>query len=77
MPYPHASDTGRAGFCTGEDDGVAVVKAYVKAKPRGNPLARFLPVLEKIQRQGGGDSPLLAGASQAQFIQASQGRQAL
>ncbi|KAL4419138.1 hypothetical protein ABPG77_002651 [Micractinium sp. CCAP 211/92] len=61
---------GRAGFCTGEDDGLAVVRAYVKAKPRGNLLARFVPVLESIQRRGGGDSPLLAGATQAQFIQA-------
>ncbi|KAL4447772.1 hypothetical protein ABPG75_004991 [Micractinium tetrahymenae] len=61
---------GRAGFCTGEDDGLAVVRAYVKAKLRGNPLARFLPTLERVQRQGGGDSPLLAGATQAQFIQA-------
>lgn len=45
----------------------------MKAKPRGNLLARFVPVLERIQRRGGGDSPLLAGATQAQFIQASPG----
>lgn len=72
--FVRAPSVGRAGFCTGEDDGLAVVRAYVEAKPRGNPLARFLPVLQKIRQQGGGDSPLLAGASQAQLIQASEGR---
>jgi hypothetical protein len=44
----------RSGFCTGTGDGVLVVRLYVRLRPQGNPLARYLPALELIDRQGGG-----------------------
>jgi hypothetical protein len=58
----------RSGFCTGTGDGVLVVRLYVRLRPQGNPLARYLPALELIDRQGGGgDVSGLDG-----FIQAVQ-----
>ncbi|PSC72433.1 chitosanase [Micractinium conductrix] len=62
---------GRCGFCTGTGDGVIVVREYVRlrpAKPGPNPLAPFLPVLERIDREN--NPRLLAGPQEAAFIQA-------
>jgi chitosanase len=41
---------GRAGFCSGTGDMLLVVEAYTRQKP-GNPLARYLPRLQAIDRQ--------------------------
>ena len=60
----------RCGFCTGTGDGVIVVREYVRlrpAKPGPNPLAPFLPVLERIDREN--NPRLLAGPQEAAFIQ--------
>jgi chitosanase len=38
---------GRAGFTTGTDDALAVVRRYTRQVP-GNPLARFVPTLEAL-----------------------------
>ncbi len=40
---------GRAGFTTGTDDALAVIRRYTKQVP-GNPLASFVPALEAISR---------------------------
>ncbi len=38
---------GIVGFCSGTGDMLQVVRAYTRARP-GNPLARFLPALKKV-----------------------------
>ncbi|OZJ02543.1 hypothetical protein BZG36_04499 [Bifiguratus adelaidae] len=40
--------SGRIGFTTGTNDAYAVVKAYVKARPKNNPLARYLRELARL-----------------------------
>jgi chitosanase len=42
--------SGRAGFCTGTGDAIIVVQCYAEAKP-GNPLARFIPELVRLEHQ--------------------------
>jgi hypothetical protein len=44
----------RSGFCTGTGDGILVVRRYVQLKPTGNPLAQYLPALQRIDDAGGG-----------------------
>ncbi|CAG2123051.1 unnamed protein product, partial [Medioppia subpectinata] len=52
--------SGRAGFCTGTGDAVVVVRKYTAKKP-SNPLAKFLPELEKLAKSGSGDTSKLGG----------------
>lgn len=42
--------SGRAGFCSGTGDAIIVVQCYAAAKP-GNPLARFIPELVRLEQQ--------------------------
>jgi chitosanase len=39
---------GIIGFCSGTGDMLEVVRAYVKAKPRKNPLRRFVRALKRV-----------------------------
>jgi chitosanase len=41
--------SGRAGFCTGTGDAIVVVQCYAAAKP-GNPLAKFIPELVRLEK---------------------------
>lgn len=51
---------GRAGFTTGTSDGYEVVKKYT-AHHANNPLAKFLPELEKLTHSGSGSVSHLSG----------------
>ncbi|HEX3695484.1 MAG TPA: chitosanase [Polyangia bacterium] len=42
--------SGRAGFCTGTGDAIIVVQCYAAAKP-GNPLAKFIPELIRLEQK--------------------------
>ncbi|MGW2250889.1 chitosanase [Kitasatospora sp. NPDC001660] len=46
---------GRAGFTTNDGDALKVVRAYTAAVP-DNPLARFIPELERLAAAGSGDT---------------------
>jgi chitosanase len=46
---------GRCGFTTGTGDGLVVVREYTRKKP-SNPLAKFLPALERIDAAKTGES---------------------
>jgi len=56
--------SGRAGFCTGTGDAVVVVRKYT-AKKKDNPLAKFLPELEKLAKSGSGSTKNLKGYVEA------------
>lgn len=60
---------GRAGFTTGDGDALEVVRAYTKRVP-DNPLARFVPGLEREARGTGGKGSGGSGAPfpDAEFI---------
>ncbi|MGV9249725.1 chitosanase [Streptomyces sp. NPDC003710] len=47
--------SGRAGFTTADGDALKVVRAYAEQRP-DNPLARFVPALERAADDGD-DSP--------------------
>ena len=51
---------GRAGFTTGTHDAYEVIKKY-SAKKHSNPLAKFLPELEKLDKSGSGSVSHLNG----------------
>jgi chitosanase len=55
---------GRAGFCTGCDDLVQVVRFYTVEKPE-NPLARYLPELERLAKAASDDVTHLSGFTDA------------
>eukprot|EP00887_Chlorella_sp_A99_P005870 scaffold1.g5870.t1 len=55
---------GRAGFCTGTGDGLLVVKEYTKRQPK-NTLAKYLPALQRIDRNGGGPDTTGLGGFEA------------
>jgi chitosanase len=46
---------GRCGFTTGTGDGLVVVREFTRRKP-DNPLAKFLPALERIDAAKSGES---------------------
>ncbi|GAA2097602.1 chitosanase [Streptomyces albiaxialis] len=46
---------GRIGFTTSDGDALTVVRAYAKAVP-GNPLARFVPELERLRKANSEDT---------------------
>ncbi|MEU8927685.1 chitosanase [Kitasatospora sp. NPDC048545] len=46
---------GRAGFTTNDGDALKVVRAYTAASP-DNPLARFVPELERLAASGSGET---------------------
>ncbi|GGX73354.1 hypothetical protein GCM10010324_18250 [Streptomyces hiroshimensis] len=52
---------GRAGFTTGDGDALEVIRAYT-AKHPGNPLARFIPALERSAADEGNDADALPEA---------------
>lgn len=58
---------GLIGFCSGTGDMLELVRAYVAAEP-GNPLARFLPALRKVDGSASHDGlgpPFVAAWKQA------------
>jgi chitosanase len=55
---------GRAGFTTANGDALEVVKRYTAAEP-GNPLAKYLPELEKLYADGSDDTSNLQGYAAA------------
>ncbi|MEV7027138.1 chitosanase [Kitasatospora sp. NPDC093558] len=57
---------GRAGFTTNDGDALKVVRAYTAAVP-DNPLARFIPELERLASAGSGDT---SGLPEADYIAA-------
>ncbi|MEE1788453.1 chitosanase [Streptomyces sp. SP17BM10] len=59
---------GRAGFTTNDGDALKVVRAYTAAVP-DNPLARFIPELERLAAAGSGDT---SGLPEADYIAAWQ-----
>ena len=56
--------SGRAGFCTGTGDAVVVVKKYT-AKKADNPLAKYIPEMEKLAKSGSADTSKLGGYCKA------------
>lgn len=52
--------SGRAGFCTGTGDAVVVVRKYTHKKAN-NPLAHFLPEMEKLAKSGSASTSNLHG----------------
>ena len=46
---------GRIGFTTSDGDALTVVRTYTKAEP-GNPLARFVPELERLRKANSEDT---------------------
>lgn len=56
--------SGRAGFTTGTGDAVEVVKKYTALK-KTNPLAKFVPELEKLAKAESGSVANLAGYAAA------------
>lgn len=61
---------GRAGFTTGTGDAVVVVKHYTRSKPN-NPLAKFVPELERLARAESGSTKNLHGFKHA-WIEAAK-----
>ena len=60
---------GGAGFCTGTGDGLVVVQEYTKLQPNNNPLAKYLPALIRIMRDGGGaDTTGLSGFEAVRWV---------
>ncbi|MFD8087187.1 chitosanase [Kitasatospora sp. NPDC059722] len=59
---------GRAGFTTNDGDALKVVRAYTATVP-DNPLARFVPELERLAAAGSGDT---SGLPEADYIAAWQ-----
>ncbi|MFJ9693869.1 chitosanase [Kitasatospora sp. NPDC101183] len=59
---------GRAGFTTNDGDALKVVRAYTAVSP-DNPLARFIPELERLAAAGSGDT---SGLPEADYIAAWQ-----
>ncbi|MGW2377445.1 MULTISPECIES: chitosanase [Kitasatospora] len=59
---------GRAGFTTNDGDALKVVRAYTDVSP-DNPLARFIPELERLAAAGSGDT---TGLPEADYIAAWQ-----
>ncbi|MFB7907054.1 chitosanase [Kitasatospora sp. NPDC056076] len=59
---------GRAGFTTNDGDALKVVRAYTAVAP-DNPLARFIPELERLAAAGSGDT---GGLPEADYIAAWQ-----
>ncbi|MFI6156428.1 chitosanase [Kitasatospora sp. NPDC051170] len=59
---------GRAGFTTNDGDALKVVRAYTAVSP-DNPLARFIPELERLAASGSGDT---SGLPEADYIAAWQ-----
>ncbi|MFD8708053.1 chitosanase [Kitasatospora sp. NPDC059648] len=57
---------GRAGFTTNDGDALKVVRAYTAVYP-DNPLARFVPELERLAAAGSGDT---SGLPEADYITA-------
>ncbi|MEV7598438.1 chitosanase [Kitasatospora sp. NPDC089797] len=57
---------GRAGFTTNDGDALKVVRAYTAVSP-DNPLARFIPELERLAAAGSGDT---SGLPEADYIAA-------
>ncbi|MFJ2863372.1 chitosanase [Kitasatospora sp. NPDC087314] len=57
---------GRAGFTTNDGDALKVVRAYTDVAP-GNPLARFIPELERLAAAASGDT---SGLPEADYIAA-------
>jgi chitosanase len=55
---------GRAGFTSATGDLVVVVRRYLEARP-SSPLARYLPVLERLADDGSDDTSELGGFSTA------------
>lgn len=59
---------GRAGFTTNDGDALKVVRAYTALSP-DNPLARFIPELERLAASGSGDT---SGLPEDEYIAAWQ-----
>jgi chitosanase len=57
---------GRAGFTTNDGDALKVVRAYTAVSP-DNPLARFIPELERLAAAGSGDT---SGLPEGDYIAA-------
>ncbi|MFH8384593.1 chitosanase [Kitasatospora sp. NPDC018058] len=57
---------GRAGFTTNDGDALKVVRAYTAVSP-DNPLARFIPELERLAAAGSGDT---GGLPESEYIAA-------
>ncbi|WP_406195489.1 chitosanase [Kitasatospora sp. NBC_01560] len=57
---------GRAGFTTNDGDALKVVRAYTAQVP-DNPLARFVPELERLAAAGSGDT---GGLPEGEYIAA-------
>ncbi|MBV6701876.1 chitosanase [Kitasatospora aureofaciens] len=57
---------GRAGFTTNDGDALKVVRAYTAVSP-DNPLARFIPELERLASSGSGDT---SGLPESDYIAA-------
>ncbi|MFJ2187026.1 chitosanase [Kitasatospora sp. NPDC087861] len=57
---------GRAGFTTNDGDALKVVRAYTDVAP-DNPLARFIPELERLAAAGSGDT---SGLPESDYIAA-------
>ncbi|MFJ9608080.1 chitosanase [Kitasatospora sp. NPDC101176] len=57
---------GRAGFTTNDGDALKVVRAYTAVSP-DNPLARFIPELERLASAGSGDT---SGLPEAEYVAA-------
>lgn len=57
---------GRAGFTTNDGDAAQVIRAYTAQVP-GNPLAGFLPELDRLAAAGSGDT---SGLPEADYIAA-------
>jgi chitosanase len=59
---------GRAGFTTNDGDALKVIQAYTDQAP-DNPLARFVPELQRLADAGSGDT---SGLPEADYITAWQ-----
>ncbi|MFD9908218.1 chitosanase [Streptomyces sp. NPDC059063] len=57
---------GRIGFTTSDGDALKVIRAYTH-KVRDNPLARFIPELERLERENSGATD---GLPQARYVAA-------
>ncbi|MFF3008346.1 chitosanase [Kitasatospora sp. NPDC057940] len=57
---------GRAGFTTNDGDALKVVRAYTAVSP-DNPLARFIPELERLAAAGSGDT---SGLPESDYVAA-------
>ncbi|GGO97149.1 chitosanase [Wenjunlia tyrosinilytica] len=66
LPDGRGVTAGRAGFTTNDGDALQVIQTYTNLVP-GNPLARFIPELQRLAADGSGDT---SGLPEADYISA-------